>query len=322
MMTSKESLLGQLEKLYIQLEKPFSMSAENPCGRCRECCTGRGLSSHHVTPIELELIASRVGEERLGTFRRFLARNGEIEVCPYFDDQTWGCGIYQQRPYSCRVFGNYRRVDTRLPEVCVFSGQESIFGVGEYLKSVPLAAELKELARAFWPYQREHFQGGEAGEGGLAIAGEEGDALDRALSLMNEGRLEEALLTFERSELPSTPYVLYCLTLVFEGMERYGDARTALAAALGLAPECVPLWFRLGCNLTLLGESEEAEEAFRKVIEIAPQHALAHAFLGSHALNEGRYQKAAVHLTRSLKLAPNPTVENWLEQALHGLEVF
>lgn len=321
MMTSKESLLEQLEKLYLQLEKPFPAGEENPCGRCRECCTGRGLSSHHVTPVELELIASRVGEERLESFQRFLKRNGEVEVCPYFDDEIWGCGIYQQRPYSCRVFGNYRRVDTRLPEVCVFSGQEWIFGVGEYLTSVPLALELKELARAFWPYQREQFQGGEAGEGGLATAEGEGDALDCALALMNEGRLEEALLTFERSELPSTPYVLYCLALVFEGLERYGDARTALAAALESAPECGPLWFRLACNLTSLGESERAEEAFCKVIEIDPQHALAHALLGSHALKDGRFQKAAVNLARSLKLAPNQAVENWLEQALRSLEI-
>lgn len=295
----------------------------NPCGRCRECCTGKGLTSHNVTVLELELIAERVGEERLESFRRFLQRNGEIEVCPYFDEKIWGCGIYEVRPYSCRVFGHHRSRQSRLPEVCVFAGQETIFGVGEYLVKVPLAAELKELARSFWPYQRECPEGTSHFDRdlsptypGMEVASHsEGDALDSALSLMSQGRLFEALAEFEASDLPSTPYVMYCLSLVFEGLERHGDACTALSVAIEQAPDCVPLWFRLGCNRYSLGQLESGAEAFQRTVELNPKHALAHALLGSHYLSQSKLGKARFHLAQSLALRPDPRVESWLQAA-------
>lgn len=319
----------------------------NPCGRCRECCTGKGLTSHNVTVLELELIAERVGEERLESFRRFLQRTGEIEVCPYFDEKIWGCGIYEVRPYSCRVFGHHRSRQSRLPEVCVFAGRESIFGVGEYLVKVPLAAELKELARSFWPYQREYQvpSGYDSPSGcdvpserpedtshpegmshlnrdssprspGIEVASySEGDALDRVLNLMNQGRLLEALAEFEASALPSTPYVLYCLSLVFEGLERHGDACTALQVAIEQAPDCAPLWFRLGCNRYSLGQLESGAEAFQRTVELNPKHALAHALLGSHYLSQSKLGKARFHLAQSLALRPDPRVESWLQAA-------
>ncbi len=293
------------------------------------------MTSHNVTAFELELIADRIGEERLESFRRFLQRTGEIEVCPYFDEKIWGCGIYAVRPYSCRVFGHHRSQRSRLPEVCVFAGQESIFGVGEYLAKVPLAAELKELARSFWPYQRECDSPSECPEDTshpegtshfdhdsppvysvMGVASHsEGDALDRALNLMNRGLLLEALAEFEASDLPSTPYVMYCLSLVFEGLERHGDACTALQVALQQAPDCAPLWFRLGCNRYSLGQLESGAQAFQRTVELDPGHALAHALLGSHYLEHGEHERARSYLTHSLTLRFDPRVESWLQAA-------
>lgn len=276
------------------------------------------MSRHNVTALEIELVAERVGKEKLTSFRRFLDQTGEFEVCPYFDEELWGCGIYQTRPYSCRVFGHHRRETTRLPELCVFSGQESVFAVGEYLAKVPLSQELKELARSFWPYQSEYPER-------TAITGHtaptavnfplEGDVLDRALGLMNEGQLQAALAEFERSDLPSTPYVLYCLSLVFEGMAHHDQACTALQVALEQAPDCAPLWFRLGCNLHSLGKTERGVEAFERVVTLDESHALAHAFLGSLHLQSGRLKEARSHLSLSLELRHDPTVERWLQAA-------
>ena len=321
-MPMRERYLQKLETLYQDLEVQLGPAEGNPCGSCRACCTRKGISQHSVTVLELELIRERVGPAKLEDFLQFLRRDGELELCPYFDESLWGCGIYPNRPFSCRVFGHHRREDTRLPEVCVFSGQEAVFGVGEYLERVPRARDLKELSRAFWPYQRQYFGQVEGGVGEASSSLKtEGDALDQALAFMNEDRYDEALRTFEESDLPSTPYVLFCLSLVFEALERHSDARLALNVALEQAPECVPLWFRLGCNLTSLGDRDAAKEAFTKTVRLDPDHALGHAFLGSSALSLGRHHEAAIHLTRSLKLEKNSSVESWLQQALQGLGV-
>lgn len=318
-MEHRQRHFQQLESLYQRLDRALPSAPDNPCGRCRQCCTASGMSHHNVTALELELVGERVGEEKLASFRRFLQQTGEFEVCPNFDETIWGCGIYDVRPYSCRVFGHHRRETSRLPQLCVFSGVESVFGVGEYLSKVPYATELKELARSFWPYCREPFEQASAARSptpGMALQACEGDALDRALSLLSQGDLQAALVEFETSDLPSTPYVLYCLSLVFEGLARHGDACTALEVAIQQAPECVPLWFRLGCNLYSLGNVEQGVEAFHRTLELDESHPESHALLGSHYLQNGQRDSALLHLARSLALRPDPTVEGWLRAAV------
>lgn len=303
---AREAFFQSLEELYSALQMALPTVEGNPCGRCRECCTGRGLTRHNVTPLELDYIAARGGHERLSEFRRFLERDGQVELCPYFDEERWGCGIYAHRPYSCRVFGHYRSQSTALPEVCVFRGQEKIFQVRQYFEAVPLAAELRELVRAYWPHQQEHFTTPSAPGDAPSPSGleAEGDALDQALQLMSRGELQRALSVFEESELPSTPFVLYCLSLAFEGLERHGDAVVALQVASAEAPECPPLWFRLACNLHACGRQEESEAAFRRTLELAPEHALAHGLLGGQLLTAGRLPEALASLRAALALAP------------------
>jgi Fe-S-cluster containining protein len=315
---AREAIFQKLEGLYAELQGSLPTPAqENPCGRCRECCTGQGLSLHNVTALEIDYLAARVGQERLAEFKRFLRRDGEVAVCPYFDQEQWGCGIYRHRPFSCRVFGHFRSQGTTLPEVCVFRGQEKLFRAIDYYASVPKAADLRELSRSYWPYQQEYFRTGEGPLEPVPLPSEAqaGDALDRALRLLSHGNLHQALAEFEASDLPSTPLVLYCLSLVFEGLGRHRDARTALEAALDEAPDCLPLWFRLACNLCADGQMDEAEAAFRRTLELNPDHALAHGLLGGKLLNEGRREEALNHLRAATSLEPeSATFRRWLEQ--------
>lgn len=300
-----ENALGDPGQSDGRTDKPTRVQG-NPCGRCRECCTGKGLTLHNVTRLELDYIAERVGSERMDTFKQFLARDGHVEVCPYFDEQAWGCGIYAHRPYSCRVFGHHRQQGTALPAVCVFAGQEKVFGVREFYTAVPLAAELRDLVRRYWPYQADHFDEAapDPKEGSTVSCPGAGDALDRALALMAQDRLQAALEEFEASDLPSTPYVLYCLSLVFEGLERHADACQALEVAIEQAPDCVPLWFRLACNRYSQGQDAESERAFLGTLELNPNHALAHSLLGGHYRRQGQKEEALSHLRRARELAP------------------
>jgi tetratricopeptide (TPR) repeat protein len=307
----------QLEELYRKLQDALPAAKGNPCGRCRECCTGSGLTAHNVTGLELDHIAARVGTDRLDVFLSFLARDGQVDLCPYFDEQIWGCGIYAHRPYSCRVFGHYRSDSTALPSVCVFAGQETIFGQTGYYTTVPLAQELRDLVRAYWPFRAHPFELASApAVSWSAPLAHAGDALDRALLLMGQGKLQEALLEFEAADLPSTPYVLYCLSLVFEGLGRFDDASAALRVAKDDAPECVPLWFRLGCNLFAAGRRSEAEEAFLRTLALDSEHALAEGFLGGYYLSLGRKSLAVEHLRKAYLLEPSmPSFARLLEQA-------
>ncbi len=322
-MTSAHEGLQQLEALYQRLDARLTSATGNPCGSCRECCTGRGLSAHNVTAIELDLIGHRIGPEKLEEFQRFLRRDGEVALCPYFDESSWGCGIYAQRPYSCRLFGHYRAENTAYPTACVFRGQEIVFDARDFFAAVPLAEELRELGRRYWPYLSSPLAaetllpsvlGGEPVSPFLDFAG---DALDQALLKMQQGRLEEALALFEASDLPSTPYVLYCLSLVFEGLQRHQDALTALQVALEQAPDCVPLWFRKGCNAFALSRWVTAEQAFSHTLTLAPEHPLALGFSGGLALQRGDAKEALKRLEPACRLAPgNENFRAWRELAV------
>lgn len=311
---SKEELFHALADLYEALGAELPVSgAENACGTCRECCTGTGLNLHNVTSLELDFIEDRVGPTKLPSFRRFLQRDGEIAVCPFFDDESWGCGIYPFRPFSCRLFGHYRSQESRLPEVCVFRGQEQIFQTTAYYRAVPQAEALRALVRRYWPYQAARATELRAPGGGGASSEPWGDALEQALFWQAQGELTRALETLAESDLEQTPYVLYCLSLILEGLGLQSEAARALEEALQEAPDCAPLHFRLACNLYGCGRREDAVTHFERTLDLWPEKTEAWALLGAHHLQSGSSEKARSCLLRALELEPsNSTYEKML----------
>jgi Fe-S-cluster containining protein len=316
----REQLFNSLGELYSKLDEELSgfASSGNPCGRCRECCTGGGLNLHNVTVLELEYISEREGPQKIPSFRSFVAREGEVDLCPYFDETQWGCGIYSSRPFSCRLFGHHRSQDTTLPEVCVFKGQEQIFQTERYYRDVPRASELRDLVRAFWPFQSRSHRHAESGTLPVALnpgsARPVGDALDQALQLQSEERLPEALQALAESDLEQTSYSLYCVSLILEGLGCHEDAARALKEALLDAPDCVPLHFRLACNLLYSGQGEEGEEEFRKTLELEPEHVQALALLGGHLFTQGQNEDALQYLLRASRLEPdNLSIQRMLQ---------
>lgn len=310
----KEDLFRALADLYEALGSELPVSeADNPCGSCRECCTGTGLNLHNVTALELDFIESRVGLSKLPSFRRFLKRDGKVEVCPYFDEESWGCGIYQVRPFSCRLFGHFRSQESRLPEICVFRGQEKIFETTSYYQAVPQAEALRDLFRKYWPYQAN-----QSIEPNKPVTGEAslepwGDALDQALFWQARGELQKALETLAQSDLEQTPYALYCLSLILEGLGLQADAARALEEALGEAPDCAPLHFRLACNFYGCGRLDDAVTHFKRTLDLRPEKTEAWALLGAHYLRQGSLEEARSCLVRALELDPqNSTYERML----------
>jgi tetratricopeptide (TPR) repeat protein len=329
---NRERLFGLLEDLYRRLENSLKTDSipsvgeqGNPCGRCRECCTSDGLTFQNVTELEFEYIEDRVGPHRAQAFREFVKRDGGREVCPHFDEEIWGCGIYSHRPYSCRVFGHYRIRETELPNVCVFRGQEHLFEARSFYQEVPEADRLRELSRLFWPFWADEY----GSKNQTAVGGPEsgpllrsgtslhlGDPLDQALALQAQGDLQGALELLAQSDIEETPYALYCLSLILEGLGHYEDAARALEQALQDAPECGPIHFRRACNLLAVGRTEAATVALRQTVELTPDHVQALGLLGGQLLRDGLFKEAAEHLLEAVRLDPqNASLRRLLDLA-------
>lgn len=295
----KDRLLDLMEELYRRLDQALPKFEGDPCGSCRVCCTSEGLTQHSVTELELDYIEARVGPEKIEAFRRFTARDQGTEFCPYYER---GCSIHTHRPFSCRVFGHHREEGTRLPEVCIFAGQEKVFDRGGYYEQVPLAADLRDLVRRYWPFRKPRPSVVAADCSLLA----QGDPLERALFHQTRGELPLALEELQRVEEPlrETPYFLYCLSLVLEGLGLHQEAAQALGQLLKSAPDSHEAWYRLGCNRFASDDRAGAYTAFERTVEIYPQHPVAWGLMGCENLLQGDPETAAVHLERAVANSP------------------
>lgn len=293
----REQYQRQLAELFEKLERQLPALEGNPCGECKACCTSDGLTSHNVTALEIDYIEDNVGPEKIDEFRVFLKRDGEVPLCPYYDE---GCSIYHFRPFSCRVFGHYRRIDTHLPEVCVFRGQEQIFGVGEYRQAVPQGDELIHLSRYYWAHrtQREPIEGTHYQAAGLE------DPLSQALEKLHQGDLSAAINQME-TEDGDDPFTLYAKGLMLEEAGRPDLACQVLERALQQAPESPDLWHRLGCSLFAVGDHSSSEKAFRQAVGYHPTNGQAWGLLGMHRLMKGDLVESARCLREAVRLLPD-----------------
>ncbi|CAN0174614.1 unnamed protein product, partial [Phaeothamnion confervicola] len=125
-----EQLFHELEEVYASYESARIKPSGNSCGTCSACCRAGASSVHNVTRLELAYLAHHLGSESSGRFQSYAARERDAkgrllyEVCPNYDQNQRGCSVYVHRPFSCRVFGTYAQVGSRLPDKCVF--EESV----------------------------------------------------------------------------------------------------------------------------------------------------------------------------------------------------
>lgn len=64
-------------------------------------------------------------------------------------------------------------------------------------------------------------------------------------------------------------------------------------------------WFRMGLDLEMVNEIEQAKNAYRRTLSLQPNHADAHVNLGRLLQVEGRIKEAERHYTAALELVPN-----------------
>ena len=92
------------------------------------------------------------------------------------------------------------------------------------------------------------------------------------------------------------------------------DTLSELSAAVALAPTFFKAWARLASKLTELGRAEPAIEAWRRTLELAPEHAEAHAMLFGLLVGQGRGAEADVHIRGPLDPSSS-AVKTWIRTA-------
>lgn len=75
---------------------------DGECTHCGECCA----DLLPLTPGELEIIRRYVKKHKIKEHRQapFWDRNATDLTCPFRNQQTKRCDIYQVRPYICKEF--------------------------------------------------------------------------------------------------------------------------------------------------------------------------------------------------------------------------
>lgn len=131
-----------------------------------------------------------------------------------------------------------------------------------------------------------------------------------------EAALEMADRMLERE--PDNPRALL---VRYDAFTRLGDeakAQAAFETLQGLDPaSAAEAFFRQGETLFDQGNAAAAAEAFRKVVDSQPDHAMGHYRLGLALASSGDLEGAKEHLARFLELAPEhpeaPTAREMLE---------
>jgi tetratricopeptide (TPR) repeat protein len=314
----RQNLLNQLSHLLHRVSQTLSKpTPENACASCFSCCTARGLTQHRVSEIEFALIEERVGQEAADRFRAYIAKKQDAqgdylyERCPNYDWKTRGCGIYEHRPFACRVFGHLKPEGSSFPSGCCYAQKARAFPAQDYFDKVPGAQELRFLSREFsllTPPVAAHYLDPETTQEVDVSRLGRTDPVDRALLLQLEGKLEEAavLLIEARPQQPSL-YLDYCLASLLTQLEQHETAQALYESLLESLPERRDFHYYAGYHALQTGQRAAARQHFLQTIEALPNHSLALGFLGYMDLQEGGWMEAEAWLLRACAADPeNP----------------
>ena len=117
----------------------------------------------------------------------------------------------------------------------------------------------------------------------------------------------EACLANAHQLDPRDPRWPYLLGALLQGDRRLDEAVTAFEATLALVGDDLATWIRLG-NVHLARDApQEAQDAFGRARELAPDQAAAHAGLAKAAVALGDHRAAVEHFEAALERQPQAT---------------
>lgn len=310
-----------LRALYASLTARLAAPSGNPCGTCNACCTGAGLSWQNVLGVEHDALERHHGHAQAAAFRDYTERrrndDGTLrhETCPFYDAVARGCRIYDDRPYSCRLFGHYRMAGTTVPDGCVFAETACAIGDGAYFREVPLARALRDLQRAYEARRPVPPASVGCAPDDLLERVRQNldldDPADVATLAQLEGRHNDALQLLIRAvdDHPNDAWRVLALGNAHDALGQSAEAIGAYTRALGLDPENPRAWTHLGFTRLELGDTAGGRDAFAHAVTLCPDDATARGFLGwltlATATSHEAFFEAATHLRVAAQLAPD-----------------
>ncbi|MHB8624348.1 MAG: O-linked N-acetylglucosamine transferase, SPINDLY family protein [Sulfuricaulis sp.] len=125
-----------------------------------------------------------------------------------------------------------------------------------------------------------------------AIALLQGNCLEEAKSLL------ENICQINKNNIES--WIL--LTQVYARLGRPEQVETSCCEIIRIKPDSQDAYYHLGCALMFQNKNEEAIEAFRRLLQLNPDHALTHLHMGNFSKNIGA---ALQYYQRAAQLQPN-----------------
>ena len=127
------------------------------------------------------------------------------------------------------------------------------------------------------------------------------------MQLLAEGRHAEAEAAFRRAGqlAPDLPEVSFNIAKALQAQERFREAEEHLPCAVQQRPQWVEAHFQLGSLYHSLRRLTEAEAAYRRILELQPDHIDSLNSLGANIFNnEGRIDEARAVYRQALAIEP------------------
>jgi len=179
---------------------------------------------------------------------------------------------------------------------------------------IPWPSEVPDEVANREPFELEHVldaidrMGDEPGEPWASFR-DAADVLDDLADALEDTEVARATELIEKFEQlhPGTAFALYHLGMVARLEGREDDALRLFREAAGKTSKVPALWNNVGMLLAMRGERDEAIQAFKRVLEVAPRDAT--------ALESLAQLRAIVKVVRDPK---NPASVSYVDIATYG----
>lgn len=141
----------------------------------------------------------------------------------------------------------------------------------------------------------------------LRIPAESVAEFEQAVALFQAGNYEAALRQIEPlgRRHPEVAEIQHLLAIALDLNRRPEEANQHFRRAVELEPKSVGFRTNFGASLMRLGQASEAERQFRHALELEPNHPTASFNLGTTLLQQGRPGEALPWLEEALSSQPN-----------------
>ena len=266
--------------------------------------------THKVSTMEFDFLEANVGKDKTEKFRRFIARErddaGELvfTLCPNHDGS--GCTVHQYRPYSCRMYGNYRVQGEMLVSHCVFRESVVVLEKKRVKELLPHHGELDELLLNYTLYESSQTTQSLDVPSGVTefkdIVSFASYHLSREEFALALGPLEEAV-----KESPDG-MSFWFLAQAYEGLGRQDEALTCFEKAIELKPMNPSFHNSYANCLYFAGQRDAAQRAFQKTHELDPERSTVLGLLGTIHAEKGEYKEAIETYEKCLEKERVPSV--------------